>query len=88
MATQNIKRKKIKIHLSDQKSTKPFQDLPETIPTQSKVEISEYKRVEERLGKLNECLLSFGTNPDENINRLVAFCGEELGTTCALYNLF
>ena len=31
---------------------------------------------EERLLKLNECFLSFGTNPLVNINLLVAFCGE------------
>jgi PAS domain S-box-containing protein len=49
-------------------------------------EIAERKRAEGRLAKLNECLLSFGADPNENINRLVALCGEELGATCALYN--
>jgi diguanylate cyclase (GGDEF)-like protein/PAS domain S-box-containing protein len=44
------------------------------------------KRAEDRLKKLNECLLGFGSNADENINRLVALCGEVLGGTCALYN--
>ncbi len=43
-------------------------------------------RAQERLAKLNECLLSFGADPDENISRLVAFCGEQLHATCALYN--
>ena len=40
----------------------------------------------ERLARLNECLLGFGVDPSENINRLVALCGEELGGACALYN--
>ncbi len=41
---------------------------------------------EVRLAKLNKCLLSFGADSNENINRLVELCGEELGGTCALYN--
>jgi two-component system, cell cycle sensor histidine kinase and response regulator CckA len=40
----------------------------------------------QRLNRLNECLLSFGPDPDQNINRLVALCGEELGATVAVYN--
>jgi len=44
------------------------------------------KRASERLAKLNECLLGFGADPSENINRLVALSGEELGGVCALYN--
>jgi PAS domain S-box-containing protein len=51
-----------------------------------KGEIVERKRGEERLEKLSDCLLSFETNPDKNINRLVALCGEQLHATCALYN--
>ncbi|MEK7786090.1 MAG: PAS domain S-box protein, partial [Chloroflexota bacterium] len=49
-------------------------------------ELGARKRAEARLVKLNECLLGFGADPDENINRLVAFCGEQLQATCALYN--
>ncbi|HID63445.1 MAG TPA: PAS domain S-box protein, partial [Anaerolineae bacterium] len=49
-------------------------------------DITERKRAEERLVKLHECFLEFGADPDENINRLVALCGEFLGATCALYN--
>lgn len=49
-------------------------------------ELKQRKRAESRLAKLNECLLSFGSDPNENINRLVAFCGEQLQATCALYN--
>jgi two-component system, cell cycle sensor histidine kinase and response regulator CckA len=49
-------------------------------------EIVERKRAEERLEKLSDCLLSFESNPDKNINRLVALCGKQLHATCALYN--
>jgi len=49
-------------------------------------DITERKRVEERLESLNECLVSFGSDPIENINHLVALCGEQLRGTCALYN--
>ena len=49
-------------------------------------DISERKRSEERLAKINEVLLGFGTDADENINRLVALCGEQLHAGCALYN--
>jgi two-component system cell cycle sensor histidine kinase/response regulator CckA len=86
MSTQNIKKKKINNNLSNQKSTKPFRDLVRTQSKESKVKIPDHNLAEKRLGKLNECLLSFVDNPDENINRLVATCGGELGATCALYN--
>jgi len=46
----------------------------------------EYQTIENHFLKLNECFLSFGSNPTENINRLVALCGELMGATCALYN--
>ena len=56
-------------------------------------DITKRKQVEEalresekRLEKINECFLSFGTDANENINRLTALCGELLGATCALYN--
>jgi two-component system, cell cycle sensor histidine kinase and response regulator CckA len=48
--------------------------------------ISERKRSEERLGKLNACLLAFGTDPVRNISSLVELCGQMLGSTSALYN--
>ncbi|MCK7479578.1 MAG: hypothetical protein M0C28_21265 [Candidatus Moduliflexus flocculans] len=51
-------------------------------------DISERKRSEERLAKINEVFLGFGADPDENINRLVALCGEQLHAVCALYNRF
>ncbi len=50
------------------------------------MDITQRKRAEERLSKLNGCFLNFGTEPLENINRLVALCGELMGATCALYN--
>ncbi len=49
-------------------------------------DITERKRTEKQLVKLNECLLSFGTDPLENINRLTALGGELLEADCALYN--
>lgn len=48
--------------------------------------ITERKASEERLTRLNECLLSFGPDAKENINRLVTLCGEQLNATTALYN--
>ncbi len=49
-------------------------------------DITERKRAEERLAKLNACFLRFGSDPIANINLLVAFTGEMFGATCALYN--
>jgi PAS domain S-box-containing protein len=49
-------------------------------------DITERKKTDERMEKLNKCFLTFKADPDENINRIVALCGELLGATCALYN--
>jgi PAS domain S-box-containing protein len=46
----------------------------------------ERKKDTERLRKINECLLSFGKDADENINRLTTLCGELLGGTWAVYS--
>ena len=40
------------------------------------------------VNRINDCFLSLGADSFENINRLVALCGELLGATCALYNRF
>lgn len=42
----------------------------------------------ELIARINDCFLSLGADSFENINRLVALCGELLGATCALYNRF
>ncbi|MBU2262261.1 MAG: PAS domain S-box protein [Proteobacteria bacterium] len=49
-------------------------------------DITECKRAEIRLARLNDCFLQFGVSSDDNINRLVAACGELMNATCALYN--
>jgi|CXWL01.1.fsa_nt_gi PAS domain S-box-containing protein len=49
-------------------------------------DISTHKQVELRLQKINECFLTFGSDPLANINRLTALGGELLGGTCALYS--
>ncbi len=48
--------------------------------------ITEHKRAQERLKKINECFLSFRSDPVENINRLTALCGELLGAAFTLYS--
>lgn len=49
-------------------------------------DITERKAAEERMSKLNSCMLGFGGDMKSNINSLVALCGETLGGVCALYN--
>jgi two-component system cell cycle sensor histidine kinase/response regulator CckA len=49
-------------------------------------DITERKRGEDRLKRLNDCFLMFGPDPVENINSLVGLCGELLVATSALYN--
>ncbi|MRR57342.1 MAG: sensor histidine kinase [Deltaproteobacteria bacterium] len=48
--------------------------------------VEDRKRLEDRLAKVSETFLGFGADAEENINRLVALCGEQLGAACALYN--
>jgi len=49
-------------------------------------DVTERKRGEDRLIRVNEALLSLGSDFTDNVNRLTALCGELLGATCALYN--
>jgi two-component system cell cycle sensor histidine kinase/response regulator CckA len=49
-------------------------------------DVTERKKAERRLTRLNDCFLSFGPDPIRNINALVELCGELLGATSALYN--
>ncbi|MBW4663757.1 MAG: EAL domain-containing protein [Chroococcus sp. CMT-3BRIN-NPC107] len=51
-----------------------------------KRDISDRKKFEERIEKINQCFLSFKTEPSANINQLTALCGELLVASCALYN--
>ncbi len=44
------------------------------------------KQEGERMSKINDCFLKFGSNPDENINRLTALCGELMGASFAIYS--
>ncbi|WP_447972733.1 PAS domain S-box protein [Nitrospira sp. Kam-Ns4a] len=48
-------------------------------------DITERKRAEERLGKINDCFLHFTTEFDQNIARVTALCGELLGASGACY---
>ena len=48
--------------------------------------VSKRKKSEDQLRKFSECLLSFGTDPEQNINFLTALCGEILDASSALYN--
>ncbi len=48
-------------------------------------DIDERKKSEENLARINECFLRFGPNPEENIQRLTALCGQVLDADYALY---
>jgi PAS domain S-box-containing protein len=48
--------------------------------------VTERKKTEERMEKLNTCFLGFKADPNENIDRIVALLGELLRPTYALYN--
>ncbi|MGD9611603.1 MAG: PAS domain S-box protein [Kiritimatiellia bacterium] len=49
-------------------------------------DVTERKRRESRLAKINECFLSQGGDFTANVDRFVALAGELLDSTCALYN--
>ncbi len=48
-------------------------------------DITERKQSQARLAKINECFLSFGTDPTANIYRLTTLCGELLKAVSARY---
>lgn len=50
------------------------------------LDITERKRAQYRLEMLNQYFLKFGTNPNENINKIVQLCGQELNASVAFYN--
>ncbi|MCM8797136.1 MAG: diguanylate cyclase [Candidatus Omnitrophica bacterium] len=49
-------------------------------------EIAERRKAEDKLTKINKCVLGFTTDPLHNINSIVRLCGELLEGDCALYN--
>ncbi|MFA4877937.1 MAG: PAS domain S-box protein [Methanoregula sp.] len=50
------------------------------------LDITERKRVEERLSEMNSAFLAFSPDPIGNINILTGLAGKMLRGTCALYN--
>lgn len=52
----------------------------------SLIDITEKKHLEEKMEKLNNVLLSFSNNYNDNINKLTALAGEFFGATCSIYN--
>lgn len=49
-------------------------------------EITERKRLEERLASLNECIIGFNEDHARNIERLINLCGTSLNAQYAFYN--
>ncbi len=49
-------------------------------------DITERRRTEERLAKINACFLDLGSDAQENIARLTALGGELMDASCAMYN--
>ncbi len=52
----------------------------------SMLEVTELRRLSDRLNRLNLTLAGFDTDPLANIQTLLAFCGETLGATVTLFN--
>ncbi|HEY3418243.1 MAG TPA: CHASE4 domain-containing protein, partial [Armatimonadota bacterium] len=48
-------------------------------------DITQRRRATRRLSKMNACFLEFGADPAENINRLIALCGDLIGAHYMLY---
>jgi len=51
-------------------------------------DVTDRKLAEMQIESLNECLLSFGPDPTENIERVVKFCGEVLHGYYSAYGYF
>ncbi|MCX7048013.1 MAG: response regulator [Candidatus Sumerlaeota bacterium] len=48
-------------------------------------DVTETRKAAERMARLNECFMSLGPDSADNINRLVALGGHQLGAACAFY---
>ena len=49
-------------------------------------DVTEREQAKEKLKKINQCFLNFGSDSNENINKITTLCGELMGGVCALYN--
>lgn len=49
-------------------------------------DITEREQAKEKLKKINQCFLNFGSDSNENIKKITAVCGELMEGVCALYN--
>ncbi|MHC5061804.1 MAG: response regulator [Planctomycetota bacterium] len=68
------------------KTVKPIELEGRKCLMETFVDITDRKKAEDDITKINRCLLSFTDNPDENIQQILAACGQVLGATCGLYN--
>ncbi len=50
------------------------------------IDITDRKKAEIRLARLNEALFQLGDDIDANIERLTMLCGDLMDATCAIYN--
>jgi signal transduction histidine kinase len=48
--------------------------------------MNKLEKSDQRLARMNQCFLSFGPDPVENINSLTKLCGELLGASSSFYN--
>jgi len=49
-------------------------------------DITERRRVRDRLERLNECFIRYGADPQQNIQQLVSLCGDIFKASSAFYN--
>jgi len=57
----------------------------ETVMTVAR-DVTDSRRADRRLRRLNACLLGLGPDSSENIRRLTCLCGELIGSDCAVYS--